>query len=102
MSEKIRESEYGASVNNVHIMRRGDTVEVEMTYPNIAPPGSVQHVFVNQESVRASDGIRMHYDYDRDGWVIEQVRIFSWTVDDEVCGQDWQEVAFVESWTSGD
>lgn len=97
MIEKIRESEYGSSVNNVHIYRNTDTISVEITYPQISPEGSVQHVFVNQESVRASDGIRMHYDYDRDGWVIEQASRFTWGSTGPH-DEDWQEVAFIESW----
>lgn len=93
--EKIRESEYGDSPNNVNIMRRGDTISVEPTYPNISTCG-VKFIEVDQESVRASDGIRLHYDYNRDGWVIEQPTKLSWAK--EPFDRGWKEVAFVESW----
>ncbi len=95
--EKIRESEYGDSPNNVHITRRGDTISIEPTYPSISTCG-VKFIEVNQESVRASDGIRITYDYDRDGWSIMQPTRLSWSCDDEVCDEGWTETAFVESW----
>jgi hypothetical protein len=102
MSEKIRESEYGSSSNNFHINKTGDTLIVELTYPPWSDPDNtnnqVRYIQVNQESVRASDGIRMFYDYDRDGWVIQQASVFMWDMDDEICDPDWQEVAFVRSW----
>jgi hypothetical protein len=94
----IHKSEYGSQPNNFHVAKRDDTLYVELTYPNIATPEQCRFIYVNQESVRASDGIRLHYDYDRDGWVVEQASKFSWSDDDEVCDPDWQEVAFIESW----
>jgi hypothetical protein len=93
----IRESEYGNSPNNLHIVRRGEEVGVTMTYPSVEGE-RVRHVYVNQESVRGSDGIRMHYDYERDGFVIEQASRFAWPVGDPICDPDWKEVAFIQSW----
>ncbi len=93
--EKIRESEYGDSPNNVHITRISDTLSVEMTYPEISENG-VKFIEIDQESVRASDGIRLTYDYDRDGWSIMQPTKMCWV--DEPCDMGWEEVAFIESW----
>lgn len=99
---KIYESEYGDSPNNFHITKRGDTLSVELTYPpyenDLNPLGKCRHVFVDQESVRATDGIRLHYDYARDGWVVEQASTFQWEANDSICDPDWQEVAFIQSW----
>ena len=99
---KIHDSPYGNSPNNFHIAQHGDELIVELTYPPRSdgdnPNGQVRYIQVDQESVRASDGIRMFYDYERDGWVIQQASRFSWKADDEVCDPDWQEVAFVQSW----
>ena len=75
--------------------RRDDTVEVSLWYPNINP---VKHIEIELMDVRASDGFRTHYDFHRDGWVIEQASTFSWESDDELCDPDWQEVFFVKSW----
>jgi hypothetical protein len=48
--------------------------------------------------VRAADDIRIHYDFERDGYVIEQASTFTWSIDDEECDPDWQEVAFIQAW----
>jgi hypothetical protein len=98
---KIHESEYGSSPENFHISKSGDQLNIELTYPPRDDAANkndqVRHIYVNQESVRASDGIRMHYDYERDGWVIEQGSKWEWE-EGEAHDEDWQEVAFVESW----
>ena len=96
------EAKYGDDPNNFRIERKGDTLSVELVYPprdGQADQGAkVRYAYVNQESGRASDGIRIHYDYLRDGFVIEQASTFSWQAGDQVRDMDWQEVAFIESW----
>lgn len=98
----IHESEYGDSPNNFHIHKSGDELAVTLTYPPYEgdpnPVGKCRYVHVDQESVRASDGIRLHYDYVRDGFVIEQASTFQWEADDQICDPDWREVAFIRSW----
>lgn len=51
-------------------------------------------VIVDQSSVRASDGIRISYDYKRDGYVIEQ----NTGVLDENENPVWVESAFIQAW----
>lgn len=104
--QEIHHSDYTGK-NNFHINVRGDELHVELTYP---PRGSanepekaeqIRYVVVDQESVRASDGVRLWYDYERDGFVIEQASRFSWDSEEEANApnaEDWQEVAFVQSW----
>ena len=98
MSGVIHESEYGDGENNFHVIKHGDVLDVTLTYPPYTDADNAhdqcRHIEVNQESVRASDGIRMHYDYDRDGWVIEQPRVRDPNPDIE----EWTEVAFIQSW----
>lgn len=102
MQKVIHESAYGGTPDNYNITRNGDRIDVELTYPPYTDEantrGQVRYIFINQESVRASDGIQIHYDYARDGWVIEQASTFQWEAGDNECNPDWQEVAFVESW----
>ena len=68
----VHKSDYCS--NNFHVTRRGDTLAVELTYPprNDEVIDRVTYVEVDQESVRASGGIRIHFDYERNGFVVEQ------------------------------
>ena len=80
----------------------GEELQVELIYPPHASRkegnGKCKYVCVNQESARATDGVRLWYDYNRDGWVIEQASTFQWADDDKELDHDWREVAFVKSW----
>lgn len=68
---------------------------VEMFYPRQEDePNCVE---IDLIDVRASDGIRVRYDFERDGWVIEQPTKFEWKVDEQV-DFGWKESAFVPSW----
>jgi hypothetical protein len=70
----VHRSDYGR--NNFHVERRGETLAVDITYPpasgGVVDSEKVSYVEVDQESVRASGGIRIHFDYRRNGFVIEQ------------------------------
>lgn len=95
----IHESDYRA--DNFHIRRDRDTLDVTLTYPPWGEggvEGKVKYVAIDQEAVRASDGIRVCYDYERDGWSIQQPKRLSWPADDPVCDWGWTETAFVRSW----
>lgn len=77
----------------------GDTIRATLWYPRVDPE-KIKYITCELLDVRAADDIRISYDFDRDGWVIEQASIFEWKVDDEVCDEGWQEVAFVKAWAS--
>lgn len=62
--------------------------------------GNTTHVEVDLEDVRAADSVRLSYDFERDGWKIEQARFFSWPAGDAICDPGWVEVAFVQAWGS--
>lgn len=74
---------------------RGNTLYAELFYPRNT---EVKYVEVDLSDIRAADGIRISYDFERDGWKIEQASTFSWSIDDGECDSDWQEVAFVQAW----
>lgn len=76
---------------------RGDTLHIDLWYPRL-PDAKVRAVQLGLMDVRAADDIRISYDYERDGWKIEQASRFTWAEDDAQCNPDWQEVAFVEAW----
>ena len=75
----------------------GDTLHVDLWYPRVED-NPVDKIQVGLIDVRAADDIRIGYDFDRDGWVVEQASTFEWEADDKVCDEDWQEVAFIEAW----
>lgn len=78
------------------VRRRGNTVKLDLMYPGIND--NPTHVEVDMCHVRATDSIRISFDFPRDGWKIEQASTFSWELGDEVCDPDWQEVAFIKAW----
>lgn len=54
-------------------------------------------VEIGLTDVRAADSVRVLYDFERDGWVIQQASRFSWAPDEKP-DRDWQEVAFIQAW----
>jgi hypothetical protein len=76
--------------------RYGDTVGVDLWYPR--SEGRAKFIEVGLMDVRAADAIRISYDFERDGYVIEQASTFQWESDDKEQDEDWQEVTFVQAW----
>ena len=76
----------------------GDTMRVDLWYPRLE--GQDKYLTVGLMDVRAADDIRISYDFDRDGWVVEQAQVFEWDVDDELCDPEWKEVSFIQAWAS--
>lgn len=74
-----------------------NTAMVEISYPRLEN-NKIKNIEVGLSDVRAADNIRISYDFDRDGWKIEQASIFSWDIEDTEMDPDWQEVAFVKAW----
>lgn len=74
----------------------GTTRGIDLWYPRVE--GNPKFVEVGIMDVRAADSIRISYDFDRDGWKIEQASTFEWESSDPVCDPDWQEVAFIPAW----
>lgn len=75
----------------------GDELNLNLWYPR-NDDSTVKAFVIGLVDVRSADGIRVSYDFDRDGWKIEQASKFQWDADDKVCDPDWQEVAFVQAW----
>jgi hypothetical protein len=69
---------------------------IDWTYPDIY--NSKDYLYIDLIHTRASDGIRIRYDSERDGWVIEQPSVLSWDANDKECDPKWKEAAFILSW----
>lgn len=83
------------------------TIVVDLCYPR--SPDRFNAVEINLVDVRASDGIQISYDFERDGWVVKQSLEFNsndfdkdgWALDQsqlKARDPDWQEVSFIQSW----
>jgi hypothetical protein len=73
----------------------GDTLHAELWYPRSRAIKAIQIALVD---VRAADGLCLHYDFERDGWVVEQASTFMWDAEDKENDSDWKEVAFIQAW----
>lgn len=79
----------------------GDVAHIDLWYPRVE--GKVRFIHVGLMDVRASDGIRIHYDFERDGFVVEQPKphlVVKSDYYDDV--EEWVEVAFCQSWQFND
>ena len=76
-----------------------DTTEFTFFYPRC---NQVRFLEVDISDVRASDGVRVSYDFERDGYVIEQPCANYWFEGDEMIPsgdkREWKEVGFFQSW----
>lgn len=91
MSKKELDTDYFAQCDR--------TLLVDLWYPR--SEDRPNEVIVGLVDVRAADDIRITYDFDRDGWRIEQAQRFSWPNDNDM-DPAWKEVAFVQAWGSKD
>lgn len=64
------------------------------SYPEIYDRSKQSTITLSLSHTRAADDIRIKYDSERDGWVIEQAT----SLDDLELVPDWKEVAFVKAW----
>lgn len=77
--------------------RIGDTIHVDLWYPR-AEAATAKFIQIGLVDVRAADDLRIRYDFDRDGWVVEQASRWEWEPDDTVCDPGWREAAFLQAW----
>ena len=94
---------------NVRIVKSDDTVSVDLVYPPRTEADNAarrcRYVEIGLECVRASDGFRVHYDFERDGWCVEQQSKFSWTAEEDHASggnpdRGWKETGFIQSWAA--
>lgn len=72
------------------------TALFEFVYPR---QHAVRWLTVGLEDVRAANSITIHYDFDRDGWVIESPTKFMWEDGEDSSDQRMEEVAFIPAFS---
>jgi hypothetical protein len=86
-------------IENIEVEKINDekVVYVEIHYPR---NNKIDTVEIGLCDVRANDGIRIKYDFERDGWVILQPRIYHPKIDENTYGyeEEWIESAFCPAW----
>jgi hypothetical protein len=87
----------GLTVDN-WCRRFGDDLCVDLEYPR--NPGQAKAVVVGLCDVRAADSVRVSFDFDRNGWVVQQAKRQSGDYGAPVEAYDpqWTEVGFFEAW----
>ncbi len=99
----IHESQYGQSPNNFHVAKQAEELHVTLTYPPYEdePAGEkCRYVVVNQESVRATDGLRVWFHFGRNQFIVEQESCKLTKVCDGLYedGTIWTEVGAFDAW----
>lgn len=87
-------------LENIHIARHQEdenVVDVSLYYPRNSPINTVELDLVE---VRAADQVRVHYDFERNGWVMSQPRQYYVPIEDESFDLEveWIESAFCPAW----
>ena len=72
----------------------------ELWYPRSEGPDNVDRVRVSLYDVRAANDLVIQYDFDRDGYSIQQPTIHEWPIDSDSHDEGLVEVAFVAAWAS--
>jgi len=72
-------------------------IHINFWYPNIE--NQIKEIKLGLAHVRASDGIKIHYDFERDGYVVMQ----PFTIEEDKgsyidCVEHWEETGFFKSW----
>lgn len=103
--DRIVESDYGRNSRNFHVAKLGPELHVTLTYPPRTDADNKDNqcrfVVVEQESVRNADGLRLWFDFKRNGWVVEQNAPTMDAFDGGHRHTDhWQEVFFAPAWGS--
>lgn len=75
-----------------------ETMHIEFSYPRV--DGNIKEIKLGLSDVRASDGIKIHYDFERDGYVIMQPYVIKKDMGHyiDAATETWEEVGFFQSW----
>lgn len=74
------------------------SANIGWVYPEIYDKHHRDAIVIELCHTRSANMIRIEFDSERDGYIIQQPTRFSWSIDDDVCDQEWKEVAFIHAW----
>lgn len=84
--------------------RSGDTIHVDLWYPTVG--ADCRAVEVHLMCVRAANSLRVRFDHDRNGYVLEMEDILAHESHPNACSQlntpSYSEVGFVAAWEKGE
>jgi len=75
----------------------GPAARFDFIYPRSGD--RVTSIAVGLEDVRSANDIRIRFDFDRDGWVIESATKFEWVDGEDPRDERLEEVAFIPSYS---
>ena len=87
-------------VENQEIELLGSS-NIGWVYPEIYDKQHRDCIIIELCHTRSANPIRIEFDSERDGYIIQQPTRFSWPIDDCCCDQVWKEVAFIQAWAVG-
>lgn len=83
------------AVDDIPYFEKGETAFVELWYPR--SEGRPKFIQVGLMDVRSAGDIRISFDFERNGWLIEQREIHD-DGDGLIEVYDWKETAFLDAW----
>ena len=75
---------------------KGEELHIDIWYPRNYD-SKIKAFVIGLMDVRAADSIRVAYDFNRDGWKIEQATKFEWAIGEDP-DPGWKEVSFIQAW----
>ena len=94
MKEPIKIEDYKKGIS---VIERNNTIVAEFLYPR---NNQIKFIEVGMCDVRATDNIRISFDFERSGWKIEQPYINEKDMGSyiEASEDTWEEVGFFPNW----
>lgn len=83
------------SVSDPTVFPADRLIVADLWYPRSDAPECIKTISVGLVDVRAADSFRIHYDFDRDGYVLTREKCGP----DGECSDEWAEIGFVPAWS---
>jgi hypothetical protein len=71
---------------------------IEWFYPEIYDKQNQSTIEIDMTHTRSANSIRIKFDSERNGWVIDQATKLEWEPEDTIQDPCYKEVAFIKAW----